>query len=255
MDKRRGFTLIELLVVIAIIALLMAILMPALQRVKKQARVVACQGNLKQWGVIFAMYADDNNSKFMRSLGYHIEGFMWIEALRPLYKDPRLLLCPMAAKIEEEQRPLRHKAWSWHGDDGSYGINDWVYDPAPGRSPGGRPAENFWRTVNVKGVDQIPVLLDASHPHGGPENTDPPPEYRDMPPVWGRGNRMAHYCIDRHDGSINSVLLDWSVRRVGLKKLWTLKWHRNFDTAGVWTIAGNVQPSDWPAWMKSLKDY
>ncbi len=252
---RGGFTLIELLVVISIIALLMAILMPALQRVKKQARLVACQAKLKQWGVIFSMYADDNDGKFMRSLGYNIEGFMWIKALRPLYRDPKLRLCPMAAKIEQEERPLRFKAWSWHGDDGSYGINDWVYDPAPGRSPGGRSAENFWRTPNVNDAGNIPMLLDASHPHGGPENTDPPPEYMDIPPVWGAGNRMGHYCINRHDGFVNSVFLDWSVRRVGLKELWTLKWHRNFDTAGPWTVAGNVQSSDWPQWMRSLKDY
>ncbi|MHC4073855.1 MAG: type II secretion system protein, partial [Planctomycetota bacterium] len=59
MYKRRAFTLIELLVVIAIIALLMGILMPALARVKKQARTVACQALLKQWGTIWSMYCDD----------------------------------------------------------------------------------------------------------------------------------------------------------------------------------------------------
>ena len=65
MRERRGFTLIELLVVIAIIALLMAILMRALQRVRKQAKAVICQSNLKQWGSIFAMYTDDNNGIFL----------------------------------------------------------------------------------------------------------------------------------------------------------------------------------------------
>jgi len=64
--KRRsvGFTLIELLVVIAIIALLMAILMPSLSRARKQARGVACQSNLKHWGLIFKMYTDDNDARF-----------------------------------------------------------------------------------------------------------------------------------------------------------------------------------------------
>jgi len=48
MGKRKGFTLIELLVVIAIIAVLMAILMPALNRVKEQGKRVVCMSNLKQ---------------------------------------------------------------------------------------------------------------------------------------------------------------------------------------------------------------
>ena len=57
------------MVVIAIIALLMAILMPALQRVRKQAKTVLCQGNLKQWGLVWAMYTDENNGKFPDYLG------------------------------------------------------------------------------------------------------------------------------------------------------------------------------------------
>ncbi|MHC4207019.1 MAG: type II secretion system protein, partial [Planctomycetota bacterium] len=64
MQKAKGFTLIELLVVIAIIALLMAILMPALQRVKKQAAAVACQSNLHQWAIIFEMYTSQNDGFF-----------------------------------------------------------------------------------------------------------------------------------------------------------------------------------------------
>ena len=49
--------------------------------------------------------------------------------------------------------------------------------------------------------------------------------------------------------------MDWSVRKVGLKELWTLKWHHEYDTAGPWTKAGGVQPEDWPQWMRSFKDY
>ena len=62
MHKRKGFTLIELLVVIAIIALLLSILMPTLQKVKKQARSVACQASLHQWTLIWSMFSTDRDS-------------------------------------------------------------------------------------------------------------------------------------------------------------------------------------------------
>ena len=64
MRRLRGFTLIELLVVIAIIALLMAVLMPALQRVKKQAQAVTCMSNVKQWSYCWHMYLEDSGGRF-----------------------------------------------------------------------------------------------------------------------------------------------------------------------------------------------
>ncbi|MHC4207597.1 MAG: type II secretion system protein, partial [Planctomycetota bacterium] len=81
MSNRRGFTLIELLVVIAIIALLMAILMPALNRVKNQAQKVSCQARLKQWGLIFKLYTDDNEGYFNNRDIPDQQG-LWMSALQ-----------------------------------------------------------------------------------------------------------------------------------------------------------------------------
>jgi len=69
------------------------------------------------------------------------------------------------------------------------------------------------------------------------------------------GNEIRRVCLNRHDGAVNCLFLDFSARKVGLKELWTLKWHRNFDTADVWTKASGVLPEDWPQWMRNFKDF
>ena len=61
MHKQKGFTLIELLVVIAIIAVLMGILLPALQIARKKAAGIVCSSRQKQIILAWVMYADDNN--------------------------------------------------------------------------------------------------------------------------------------------------------------------------------------------------
>jgi prepilin-type processing-associated H-X9-DG protein len=89
-------------------------------------------------------------------------------------------------------------------------------------------------------------------------------DYDNTPPFWdghvlGSGNigedGMKPFCVNRHDGATNGLFADYSVRRIGLKELWTLKWHREYDTCGPWTKCGGVEPADWPQWMRSFKDY
>ena len=286
MSKSKGFTLVELLVVIAIIALLMAILMPALNMARKQAKSAACKMNLHHWSLIWKLYCDDNDGKFCYATNLSGRGWprgRWILALRSQYETRAdILRCPMAVKpplggAVNHGGPFNTYAMGREGGvvletNCSYGANCWTYQPRPQDITRGhiqnRPVERNWVTTDYKGGNHIPVFGDTMWRGGGPISGDPaefapdlnierctPPQYDGAwDPERARGE-MKHWCVNRHNERINMLFMDWSVREVRLKELWTLKWNKAFNTAGPWTLAGGALPRHWPDWMQNMKDF
>ncbi|MHC4302459.1 MAG: type II secretion system protein [Planctomycetota bacterium] len=281
MSERKAFTLIELLVVIAIIALLLSILMPALSRVKDQARQIGCAANLRQWNLVFNNYVNENDGRFYT--GTNDSGYWWLHQLEEKqqnWKTNKTWFCPTAKTPIWDEAGVRkqslhiYDAWGIYregnrtykgttytananGFAGSYGLNGYMLGiPKDRPFEGGLPSSEGYRNMyDVPSASEVPVLLDALRFDFWPQaNHGPAMNEYDF---WASGaqHNMARVCINRHRGFTNSSFLDWSVRRVGLKELWKLKWHRSFNVNGPWTQAGGVQSSAWPDWLKDAKDY
>ncbi|MHC4425919.1 MAG: type II secretion system protein [Planctomycetota bacterium] len=287
MAKGKGFTLIELLVVISIIVLLMAILLPALQRVRNQARAVTCQATLKQWGTTLALYLADNEGRFPANTYSAI----WLLTGRSLgVADPnepknepkelhpirtKGMLCPMATKpgdqggfgaiFSEDSGVVFQLRGKWGStfraweltEPGppirvSYGLNTRLFGIASTTFSSSFLSEEprYTDIFSMRGTACMPLLFDCITPEGTGSYQNPPPQYEGL-----KKGSMWRFCMNRHDGHINCLFLDWSVRKVGLKELWTLKWHPGFDTANIWTKAGGAKSEDWPQWMRNFKDY
>jgi prepilin-type processing-associated H-X9-DG protein len=74
-------------------------------------------------------------------------------------------------------------------------------------------------------------------------------------PAGDSGVGIQNFCMNRHNGYVNGLFLDWSVRQVGVKELWTLNWYTEFNRVGRWTKAGGVKSQNWPRWMQEFRDY
>ncbi len=138
--------------------------MPTLQRVKQQAKAVACQSNLRQWGSYFLLYTDDNNGHFHREPGNGEKGyeFTWMSVMRPYYLDaPDICFCPTATKHHDTGGRRTFTAWRYHRSNvllasGSYGINLAVKDQPP-TALGRTPAADFVEKPLDKKSD-VPAL-------------------------------------------------------------------------------------------------
>jgi len=239
-----GFTLIELLVVIAIIALLMAILMPALSYVRKQARSGVCQSNMRQLCLAMSLYTLDYDDRTMPFS--HQPGEYWFHQLAPYltakdYKDNpeehiegvmKVTFCPMTKRQDRTEQSFygsAYSSWRFMGGEGSYGLNLWLLPDDPIYGPG-LPAENYYRKYS-DAKSRAPLLGDSVWVGSWPFNTDMVPDDLSGDVGYpgyhhGQGYFMGRFCVDRHKKAINIGFVDSHTERVQLEELWILKWHQ-----------------------------
>jgi prepilin-type processing-associated H-X9-DG protein/prepilin-type N-terminal cleavage/methylation domain-containing protein len=204
--KNRLFTLIELLVVIAIIAILAAMLLPALQQARARAHTTGCSSNLKQISGAMQLYADSNNGAFLTNW-CKLEFFHKVFGGTPNdYVYPPGILCPGSYA-----RKAKSTEYSWNRVNFSYGINssgslkaDANYNRTesfPSNTSG-----LFYKISNVKNASTKFMLMDGLD-WSIKETGSPPDSWR----LYGEGPTTG-FVAYRHPGeSANMAFFDGHV--------------------------------------------
>jgi prepilin-type processing-associated H-X9-DG protein len=194
-----------LLVVIAIIALLLAILMPALQRVRKQARGVVCKNNLKQIGMGANLYALDYDLYIPRSANWSAGNMPWFQLFMPFlsqkpidddYRNVKIFRCP---SYPDKEQTVCYVVNGWPDGENDRTRFSKVTDC---KRPGSTiyladNEDGWWRTIITNANERDITRCDVFEPEHLPNS--------DIEAVSG-GRRVARA---RHRSGCNVMYIDW----------------------------------------------
>jgi len=252
--------LIELLVVIAIIAILAAMLLPALSRAKAKAQQIACLNNTKQLTLATILFASDTGELPARGAG--TDGQDWMGSLAQTYsKVTKSRFCPVAPYkgIAAGNAGKCDEAWNYNKDEGipeynfgtpgSYTFNGWVYANGDTVSGAANAAKQFKKESGIQKPVLTPVIAEGVWDDVWPQ-VDQKPD-ANLYTAGGTGNSGIHrIVIPRHgDKSAASAsrafdltkklpggeeigFYDGHSEYVKLEKLWELYWHVDYVPAG-----------------------